>query len=62
MRNLAIDPVRNPIEPVRNKADTDWCQRRMYTTDQSFSVIADLYPACELKYNDSISMQKKRIL
>ena len=36
MRNLPIDPVRNPVKPKRNKADTNWCQRRMYTMDQSF--------------------------
>ena len=36
MRNLPIDPVRNPIEPIRKKVDTNWCQRRMYIMDQSF--------------------------
>ena len=36
MRNLPIDPVRNPVEPIRKKADTNWCQRRIYTMDQSF--------------------------
>ena len=25
MRNLPIDPVRNPVEPIRNKAETNWC-------------------------------------
>ena len=34
MRNLPIDAVRNPVEPIRNKANTNWCQRRMYTMDQ----------------------------
>ena len=36
MRNYPIDPVRNRVESIRNKADTNWCQRRMYTMDQSF--------------------------
>ena len=50
-RNLLIDPDRNPVEPIRNKADTNWYQRtditditsvlcwcrcRMYTMNQSF--------------------------
>ena len=25
MRNLPIDPVRNPVEPILKKADTNWC-------------------------------------
>ena len=36
MRNLPIDRVRNPAETIRNKADMNWCQHRMYTMDQSF--------------------------
>ena len=36
MRNLPIDPIRIPVEPIGNKADTNWYQRRMYTMDQSF--------------------------
>ena len=34
MRNLPIDPVRNPVEPIRNEPDMNWSQRRMYTMDQ----------------------------
>ena len=36
MRNLPIDPLRNPVEPIHNKADMNWCQRCMHTMDQSF--------------------------
>ena len=39
MCNLTIDPVRNPVEPNTQQGGheyTNWCQRRMYTMDQSF--------------------------
>ena len=39
MRNLPIDPVRNPFEAIPNKTDTNWCQRRMYIMDQSFTTL-----------------------
>ena len=35
MRKPPIDTVFNAVEPIRNKENKNWCQRRMYTMDQS---------------------------
>ena len=34
--NPPVDPFRDPVKTIRNKADTNWHQRRMYIMDQSF--------------------------
>ena len=35
MHNSPIDLVHNPVQSIRNKADTNCCQCRMYIMDQS---------------------------